>query len=240
MFKIPTYSLLVILGCVLCFNIACIIVKKKQLPFREFALISMCGGIGAVVGAKFVGILTVLIESLQLETRYDILKDSGYSFYGGLWGLILFVFVLSKVQKIEIKQYSTDLMFLIPLCHSFWKIGCFCGGCCFGISYNGPFAVRFPEGVNDLAGTQVLPIQLVEAAVSIIMAVVILGMKHSFECISISYCLLYSVTRLILENLRYHKNGLIVPLGYVYSLISIFICVFVLINYKRNRKEKNE
>ncbi len=44
------------------------------------------------------------------------------------------------------------------------------GGCCYGIPYDGACSVTYSEGVKAPAGIELLPIQLLEAGISFVMA----------------------------------------------------------------------
>ena len=141
-----------------------------------------------------------------LEPRYfNYIMSSGFVFYGGLIGGLLCFLFAGKFHHINSKLYITHLIFLIPWIHGFGRIGCFLAGCCYGIPYDGPFAVQFPEGSLAPSDTTLFPVQLVEAICLLILAIVlaVLDLKKSYPHIIAIYFIVYGILRFLLEYVRY-------------------------------------
>ena len=66
---------------------------------------------------------------------------------------------------------------MIPIMHAFGRVGCFFAGCCYGRPYKGFGAVTFPEGSQGPSGVSLFPVQLVEAILVLIIAIVLLWLQ---------------------------------------------------------------
>lgn len=235
-FRVPTYSLFVILGVVLCNCIAQLPIKRNGIDKKYFFLIELFGGIGSIVGAKTLAIYEYSSGTISLS----VIKEAGYSYYGGLLGFFLLSYIICKVCKIECGYViASKCMFLMPLLHSFWKIACFMGGCCYGIQYNGIFAVVYPDGINELSGHSVFPTPIIEAICSLLISQILYifsKKKDKYEAVG-TYCMLYGVSRFFIEFLRYHDKALIISNAQINSIICAFIGFF-LISLKVRSKGK--
>ena len=131
--------------------------------------------------------------------------SSGFVFYGGLIGGLLCFLFAGKFHHIDSRPYITHLIFLIPWIHGFGRIGCFLAGCCYGIPYDGPFAVQFPEDSLAPSDTTLFPVQLVEAICLLILAIVlaVLDLKKSYSHTIAIYFIVYGILRFLLEYVRY-------------------------------------
>lgn len=119
--------------------------------------------------------------------RYDGLSQqanailggfSGIVFYGGLIGALISVCVYCKVAKKPLPLYMDMFVVCAPLFHTFGRIGCFFGGCCFGIEC--PFGfVPDPSTPGYSAGASLFPVQLLESACDFVIFLVLLRLFRS-------------------------------------------------------------
>ena len=165
--------------------------------------------LGGFLGAKLL-YLYVMFDEIEwnriFEADYfNALMKGGFVFYGGLIGGIAAALLAGKLHKLEIGYYFTHCIFLIPFIHGFGRVGCFMAGCCYGIPYDGPLAVIFPESSLALHGVKLFPVQLVEAILLIIISAIIFVMTVKFKSRFTveAYLILYAIVRFILEQFRY-------------------------------------
>lgn len=241
--EIPTYGTMVLLGIIICNCIAQAIMKKKNLEDVSFWLIEVSGAVGALIGAKILTVISLMLNGSVLFSLKHF-KDAGYSYYGGLVGFIVASYLICRLRDINNHVYAERLVFLLPLLHIFWKCGCFFAGCCFGIPYDGVLSVCYPAGINLLSGIRVFPVQLLEALIALIICIVMLLLGHikKLHYPIATYLISYGTTRFIIEFFRYHniQNELVV--AQLYSVICV-IAGFILIIYKRKNalcREKQE
>ena len=129
---------------------------------------------------------------------------SGFVFYGGLIGALLCALLAKKIHKIDVAALLRSCIFFLPLAHGFGRIGCFLGGCCYGIPYDGWLAVTFPDDVGIPEPLTRFPVQLVESALLICLAIVLFILAYRGKdrrTISI-YLIAYAIIRFVLEYLR--------------------------------------
>lgn len=207
--SIPSYGLAIVLGIIIANLIALYPLKRYKLDINNFIILEAYIFLGGFIGSKLLYFI-VAFRSIHWDKIFELnyfnqLMGSGFVFYGGLLGGLLSVVLAGKLHHIDYKTYMKNFIFLIPLVHSFGRIGCFLAGCCYGIPYTGPFSVIFPENSFALANVKLFPIQLVEAFLLIVLALSIFigqmyyNLKNTIE----TYLISYSVIRFILEFFRY-------------------------------------
>lgn len=237
--RIPTYGLIVLFGTIIVFVLGMAVCRYRKLDIRRYLLLFIIGGITALISARLWDHITYVIQSNFLKTSYAGSEKGGYSFYGGLLMGALTVFVTSKFLRLEYSLYARYLTFLVPLLHSFWKIGCYVGGCCYGIPYTGIGAVVFPEGANYMAGISLFPIQLVESSSSFLIALFffIAGIRN-MQHLSLRYLEYYAGTRFFVEFLRVRSTIFSLSIAQWTSIVVFVITKYILIKRKMQYKEE--
>ena len=147
-FSVPPYSVMIIVGLIICNLIAQRSYGKERRNYTYFLLMELFGGIGAIVGAKILTLIKMFMREGVFSLSWNSFKEAGYSYYGGLAGFFIIAFCVCKKEKIDGQTLAKEYLFLLPLLHAFWKIGCLLGGCCYGIEYKGPLAIIYPSNVN--------------------------------------------------------------------------------------------
>lgn len=206
--KIPSYGLCMAIGILLSCSIGLIRARNQKLDINSCLIMVACAMGMGLFGAKVLYFIAScdIREFTSSLLRGDIreLSGGGQVFYGGLIGGIIGAALGARISGAtrEFAAYCKALVPVIPLGHAFGRIGCFFGGCCYGMPYAGFGAVTFPDvGVYEPA----FPVQLLEAGLNIgIFLLLILPWvekKHGFFSLSL-YLVLYSVVRFILEFFR--------------------------------------
>lgn len=209
--SVPSYGLSIALGVVIANIIALFVLKKAKLDFNDFIILEAYCIMGAFLGAK---LLYLIISYKNIDWKnitnalyFNQLMQSGFVFYGGLTGGLIFVFAAGKFHHINAELYIRNFIFLIPFIHCFGRIGCFFAGCCYGIPYDGPGAVVFPENSFAIPGVKLFPVQLVEALFLKVIAAIILYLQLKMKCFYTVeiYFLFYGILRFVLEFFRYDE-----------------------------------
>ena len=193
---IPAYGTIIFIGLLFGVAVASLMCKKYNFSKLDILLSTILACIGLIIGAKLVYMITVIKD---IPDVYRLSKGNifyvifymfgGYVFYGGLIGALL------------------GYTFYCKWFHAFGRIGCFMGGCCYGIKYHGIFAVNFPynQFVEDLGPASRFPVQLLEALLNFILFIILLiyarKKRKSYNVLGI-YLIGYSVIRFSLEFLR--------------------------------------
>lgn len=228
--KLPTYSLIVLFGIATINFWAICIIKKKQLNLQQYAKIVIIGGIGAILGAKILTIIEHYIVYGENRSFCVMVKEAGFSYYGGLLGFLGAGWGYSILSKNNLQIYIDKLFPLLPLLHSIWKIGCLFGGCCKGIIYNGPFAVSYMCSDEPIISVSYFPVQVVEAIVSVIICFILLIIRkrRPKRNIIATYMMLYGATRFAAEYFRYYENVAVFSFSQIISILCViwgfFLC----------------
>ena len=158
----------------------------------------------------------------------------------------MIVFSIEIYVKRETKKYSVfaDIIAVnIPLFHFFGRIGCFLGGCCFGI----PCEFGFVYTINPIAeanGVTRFPVQLLEAGFNILLFFFLYHLfkigKYKNKLIYI-YLFVYAIGRFFIEYLRgdaYRGIWFIFSTSQIISII-IILLIFIKIFFEKHRVQKN-
>ncbi len=209
---IPSYGLMVLIGAIAANIVALLyLYKRKDLDKYDFILTEVYALVGGFLGAKILYIITVakyIDWSHFFEKGYfKAIMTGGFVMYGGLIGALLFVFLGKAIHKIDVIKYVREFIFAFPLAHGFGRIGCFMAGCCYGVPYDGPISVVFPEESMAPPGIHLFPVQLFEAIFLFVIFGILLfvKIKFSFKYPIELYFLLYGVLRIFTEALRYDE-----------------------------------
>lgn len=241
---VPYYGLSIFLGAVIVTITGIILCKKFSLNTDDFLLILSTTGLGAMLGAKIL-YLIVDFKRINFYKLTDLnyinqLMSSGFVFYGGLIGGAYAFYLCKKIYKIEIKNYASIFVVLIPLSHFFGRIGCHLAGCCYGIRiYTKKFPSRLYQFSNIAPNNITLfPVQLFEAFLNLGLFVFLLYLllKNKNKILEI-YLIFYSIIRFFLEFLRGDiERGNILFLS-TSQFISILLIIGSVINIFRRRYE---
>ena len=212
------YIILAIIGFLTSAALYICLVKKVNYSLKLSVFLGLASLTGLFAGGRFFGIIASKIY--YYNTGISIVP--GIVFYGGLLG---FLAVFITLQKIAFKSISGQLCdiiaVVIPLFHSFGRIGCFLTGCCGGIVH----------------------VQLIESFCNFLLFLLLLFLfnKKIFNGrLLYVYLLIYPLYRFLIEFLRTDiERGMIgeFSFGQVCSIgIFIFAVVMLIIN-KKNKVE---
>lgn len=219
---------------------------------KEDVLFSMCYGvIGCIIGAKFLYLLISIPElvqryreifsSIQTLTEY---MSMGFVFFGGVFGGIIGVVIYTKQYGINRWNLLSRLIVVVPLIHSFGRMGCLCAGCCYGKPYNGIGKVIFTNTPYAPIGIPLFPTQIVEAISNLFLFALLLYMyrkeKSSRKIIG-TYFVWYGIARCCIEFVRGDvARGIYGGISTSqYIGIVVVVCGIILIRRKNLEKQTN-
>jgi prolipoprotein diacylglyceryltransferase len=84
--------------------------------------------------------------------------ESGFVFYGGLLGFVIFATVFARVSRVGDLEIFDRASPALAMAHAVGRLGCFLEGCCHGTHCDLPWAVTY-----DAAHGPVHPVQLYES-----------------------------------------------------------------------------
>jgi len=176
---IGLYSILSLCGIFFSGIYACIMANKRKYDYSEVIIFGLFVSIGALIGGHVLYSLVnykKIMNVFENIERIDSIKTffnafsyvfGGLVYYGSLIGGIIVGFILIKKDG-KYKKYIDIVAVSIPLFHFFGRIGCFLGGCCYGI----PSRIGFRYTNNPIIeanGVRRFPVQLTEALFNIVL-----------------------------------------------------------------------
>ena len=208
------YQIMAILGIFAAGIYVCRICKKTGHDDNEAIIFLLTISVGALTGGSLL-YLTVNIRNVivilnnvsftSFRVFFDVFRIlfGGSVFYGGLLGGILTAIIF--VYKQPHYRYLVNITApAIPLFHFFGRLGCFLGGCCYGIECTFGFTAQHSL-LEEANGVSRFPVQLLEALFNIILFFILdcFRRKNIFkQRLIFIYLLSYSAGRFLIEFLR--------------------------------------
>ena len=197
--------------------------------------------------ALLLGLIMVLVEHISAKIMFIIeipssLKN-GISLTGGysLFGMFFFGPLLLLAISLILKINCLDLFdYMIPvglLELSFYRMGCMCAGCCYGIEVG--------WGISNGTNEGLFPVQPLEACLDFIafLVIVILIKKNKLkrgEAFYITY-LSYGAIRFVMEFFRERTNVVgVLATSHFYALGIMIFGIVMLIYSRRYKKIPSE
>ncbi len=211
---VPSYGTMILIGLIIGIFFAAYSACRYQVQKIDIVLSTILASAGMIAGAKILYMITVIPN---LSSHFDYVKThipetisylfGGYVFYGGLIGALLMYLFFCRRMEYDFLRFTNIIAPVIPLVHGFGRIGCFLGGCCYGIEYSGPLAVTYPHNdyVEGLGSVSRFPVQLLEALINLVLFLFLFFYakkpRKDGSLLGI-YLICYSVIRFSLEFLR--------------------------------------
>lgn len=203
---ISNYGILMAVGILSAIIMFWALCKYLKISDKVYNFYSMNILISIVAGLGFAWLFQAIYNVLSGRS----FLAGGITFMGGLIGGVA-VFILATVLFAQpvVKHDMPKIIGIAAPCialgHFFGRLGCFCAGCCYGVTVadNNPLGVIFKEGAG--AGVPRLPTQLIEAFFLLLLFAVLLTVllkRKDSKFLMISYMFAYSIFRFIIEFWR--------------------------------------
>lgn len=214
-FPINTYGVLLALALMAGILISARVGERDGLPRERFYDLCLWMVLGAIVGSK---ILLLWTEPVYRENPLHLISldflRSGGVFYGGLIGAIIVAYI--GVRRYGLPWWKTADAGAcgIALGQTIGRLGCFSAGCCWGKPTDAWCGVKFTEQGHEITGVPIdahlHPTQLYESGATLLILFFLLWLhrrKRFSGQVFLSYAMLYSVVRFIIEFYRDDPRG---------------------------------
>lgn len=230
--KIPIYGIAFYFGILIAATIGAIICKKRKIERFDLVGSAIYTFIGAIIGSKLLFLAVSLKTIIENHIPLEAVIKGGFVFYGGLIGGFVGLLIYVKQFKMQLSDFLDVYSVCLPLGHAFGRVGCFFGGCCYGIEHKSPISVIYTETAgNTPLNVPLLPIQLIEAVVLLFFFCIMLALflKSKSKLLPTIYLIMYSVARFIIEFFRGDsERGALLGIS-TSQIVSIIIVVLVMI-----------
>ncbi len=210
-FDVPAYGLMAVLGGLVGASVVLLRYRRYATARLDTVnLIALCL-VGALVGAKALYVLTQVPPAIRhwdavVSHPLDALMQifGGLVFYGGVLGALGIALWYIRKYKLPFWTYADLFAPAIPAAHMLGRIGCFLGGCCYGLPVTWGLTTTHSLA-PEADGVARLPVQLMEAGLCLLMCLVLLWYERRKPRpgrVFALYLLLYAPARFVLEFFR--------------------------------------
>lgn len=226
---LPSYGVMAFVGGFVVLLVVYLRLENFAIAFDVFLKLFAAGGIGGWLGSKLLFAVTQipkLLTDFSFENLLLLIPQSGYVFYGGLFGLLGILAVCTSKDRELRKRIWQMIAPAIPLFHGFGRIGCMMAGCCYGRRLQKTILLFGIFEINRV------PVQIMEAAYEFFLfAVILVTEKYkSIDGLKL-YLSAYAVFRFGIEFFRGDAIR-----GIFWGLSTAqWISVFILIYYVGKR-----
>ena len=198
---LPSYSVMAFIGAFFSLVFLYLRLGKFQVEFTVFLKLFVLCSIGGFAGSKLLFATTQLpwlAKNFSLQNLLLLVPQSGYVFYGGLFGVLFTIFCFTKKNPTLRKQLFALIAPAIPLFHSFGRVGCLLAGCCYGR------VLRIPLVLWGTVEFQRIPVQIIEASYELLLFLAFLALeKAKPQCDLLkTYLIAYAAFRFGIEFFR--------------------------------------
>lgn len=232
--SIPSYLILATIGAVFSSLFLFFRSDKFNISFKSLVIYIIVGFLCSIVGSRILFVITIipsLIKNFTIDKLVFYIFNGGLVFYGGLIGIILGMYVCSKIRKDDTLNLFNFAAPAFPLFHVFGRIGCFLAGCCYGVESTFGFSMSSsPEIIR-------FPVQLFEALANLLIfiSLIVLPKYKKINNLMIVYLLEYGVCRFILEFFRGDTERGIWGFLSTSQIISICIIIVCMLLHKKSK-----
>lgn len=209
---ISSYTLAALIGVFAAGFFAIIQYKKRTGDYYPMLITLLLSSIGVGIGGTLLyGITNIShwhfifeADSFARFIAAVMYIFGGSVFYGGLIGGIIAGMITVRTKKYPARDITDCAAPAVALFHSFGRIGCFLGGCCYGVESDFGF-IYHNSLIESANGVRRFPVQLLEAGFELVLFTVLwrlLKAKRLKGRLFLVYLLIYPIGRFILEFFR--------------------------------------
>ncbi len=210
--ELGMYAVMAVIGMLIAGFVFCKEIKKSGNDDNDAIIFLLIAALGILIGGSLLYAITNL-RYVKLFAHAERFSDvvwilgklfGGSVFYGGLIGACIAGLLFIRIAKLPLKVYMDRCALFAPLFHGFARIGCFFGGCCYGVESTFGFCA-VGNTLTDIGEVCRFPVQLLESALNFAIALVIwiLLSKQKLEGkLFYLYLSLYAAVRFSDEFLR--------------------------------------
>lgn len=226
-------------------------IRRQNLLTSSKAIYFLIGTvISVIIGARLFYFLLsepsyIFKHLTKVFSPYDIYWEGGVSSFGSILAAMLYAISFSRKNNISFWKLSDIATVPIAISLTFFRIGCFLNGCCYGKPTNLFWGVYYKsEYVLAPKGIALHPVQLYEALMTFVLFFIFLKRKPKFQGDNIlTFAIYYNSLRFLLEFFKWTvpiSNK--IPLNYNQILALLFVLIalilkYFLINFHAKKKE---
>lgn len=203
--------------------------------------------ISSLLGARILFLLHNIAEIQAGTVIPYAIWDGGLAFFGGLIGLLLSTYLISRKRSLHYFKLTDSLLLFLPLIQSIGRIGNFFNYELYGKPTSFPWGIFIPEEYRQepfINFTHYHPVFLYESILNLLTFVILILFKKKLKTpglITGIYLISYSIIRLLMNTLRIDKEYfLIFETSDLLSAIFLISGILIIINHMKKESIKNQ
>lgn len=162
-FVISSFGVMVAIAFLVAYWISSLEYKRKGLDEKLLGNVFVAAMVGGIVGAKILYLWeNVPISEIMRNPVPNLFSRGGLTFYGGFFGAVLLVWIISLRSKVSFWKILDGLAPGLASGHAIGRIGCLLVGDDYGTPSDLPWSMAFPKGLPPTT-ERVHPTQVYEA-----------------------------------------------------------------------------
>ena len=247
---ITYYGLIIAVGMALAVWLACINAKKRGLKSNDILIIACYVIPLSIIGARLYYVLFSLDQYTSFWQIFEI-WNGGMAIYGGVIGGALAIGLYCLIHKKNFFDIADIAVVSLILGQAIGRIGCYFGGCCYGIEVTNPNHQWFPLSV-EINGTWHYATMFYESLWNFATFAVLMPLLYKVKffnqrgSIGGMYLILYGIGRAWIEALRGDSLYLgSIKVSQLLSILLIAAGIALILGYyfyykKKAEKQKNQ
>ena len=144
--RFSMYGLIIAVGMLLAIFVVCKIAKKRDMKSEDIYLVALYAIPLAIIGAR----LYFVAFSDHSFTFWEVFEiwNGGMAIYGGVIGGCLGVVLYCLIHKKNFLKIADIAVVGLILGQAIGRIGCYFGGCCYGVEVTNEAMMWFPLSVE--------------------------------------------------------------------------------------------
>lgn len=230
------YGLLIGIGIIT--GIELITKINKKITYADIILLL----ISALIGARLLFLLHNIEEIKMGIINPSAVWDGGLAFYGGLIGILICIFFISRHKRLKYFKISDSILLVLPLIHAIGRTGNFFNYELYGKPTKLPWGMFIPIEYRDpnyITYTHFHPVFLYESILNIINFVILLLLHKKTKSKGIvtgAYLVNYAIIRVGMNMLRIDKEFIFgIETSNLLSIIFLFTGIIIIMKQTKNK-----
>lgn len=145
-YEISTYRAMYTLAAVITIAITWWLCVRFGMPGRRSLMVVLASAAALPIGARIWHIATNPSIYLADASRIWSLESSGHALFGGIALMSVVGLLATRLARLDPWRVADASAPALGVGIAVMRVGCYSGGCCFGVPASGPTAVLFPPG----------------------------------------------------------------------------------------------
>lgn len=215
--EVRSYGVMIVVGFVLAVWWAMRVAPRYGIDPEQILDFVLLTALGGIVGARLVYVALDWRDFLSQPVHILYFWEGGLSFHGAVIGGGLAVAFLAQRKGIPFLRLADVLAPSVALAYAVGRIGCFLGGCCYGVPTDVPWACSFRDPFNPHIHTPPShPTQIYASLSNLLIFALLARMQkppHPTGKVFWAYLVLYGVYRFVVEFWRIGATSTVLALG---------------------------